>query len=64
MFDNGPQVPAGGEAAAGPGVAGGADLVDLDQKGVAVAIQGHGLNVLVVSGGVALAPVLPTGARP
>ena len=42
----------------------GADLVDLDQEGVAVAVQGHGPHVLVVAGGVPLAPVLPPGAGP
>jgi hypothetical protein len=39
---------------AGPvaGVAGRADLVDLDQQGVAIAVQRHRLHPLLVPGGV------------
>ena len=53
-----PQITAGQEAAALAGVAGGSDLIDLDQEGVAVAVQMDGLDVLRVSGRVPLAPVL------
>src|SRR5580704_16724277 len=51
---------------AGPvaGVAGGADLVDLDDQGVAVAVQRDRLNPLVVPGRVSLDPVLLAAARP
>ena len=52
----------GVEAGAVAGVAGGADLVDLDQDGVGVAVQGDGLDVLDVAGGVALDPVLLAAA--
>ena len=52
------------EAGARAGVAGGADLVDTDEQGVTVAVQGNGPDVLGVARGVALAPVLATAARP
>src|SRR4051794_22078082 len=52
------------EAGAVAGVAGGAGLVDLDQEGVAVAVEGHGLDELDVAGGVALDPVLAAAAAP
>jgi hypothetical protein len=44
-------------------VARGAFLVDRDQQGVAVAVEGDALDPLAVAGGVALAPVLGTGPR-
>src|SRR5690242_19046250 len=46
------------------GVAGGADLVDPDQHGVAVAVQRHRLHPLLVAGRLALDPVLTAAARP
>src|SRR5207248_10601581 len=51
---------------AGPvaGVAGPAGLVDLDHQGVAVAVERHRLDPLVVPGRVALHPVLLAAARP
>src|SRR5690242_7393157 len=51
---------------AGPvaGVAGRADLVDLDHQGVAVAVERHRLDPLVLPGRVALHPVLLAPARP
>ena len=55
---------AGVEAGARARVAGGTDLVDLDQQGVAVAVEAHGLDVLGVAGRVALAPVLLARAAP
>src|SRR5580704_10252735 len=45
-------------------VAGGADLVDLDHEGVAVAVERYRLHPLVVPGRVALDPVLLPAARP
>ena len=45
-------------------MAGGSDLIDLDQEGVAVAVQMNGLDVLRVSGRITLAPVLTPGPRP
>lgn len=50
------------EAGPGSGVAGCANLVHTDQKGIAVAVKGNRLHELYVSGGVALAPVLLAGA--
>src|SRR5580704_2345405 len=49
---------------AGPvaGVAGRADLVDLDQQGVAIAVQRHRLHPLLVPGCVTLHPVLLAAA--
>src|SRR4051794_23460048 len=55
---------AGVEAGVRAGVAGGAHLVHLDQQGVAVAVDAHGLHVLGVPGRVALAPVLLPGPAP
>ena len=55
-FDHG-QGAAFEEAAALAGVAGGTDLVDFDEQCVAVAIQGHALDVLHMAGGITLAPV-------
>ena len=52
------------EAGALTGVARGSDLVHLDQQGVAIAVDANGLDVLAVARGIALAPVLPTGAGP
>src|SRR4029079_12472191 len=51
---------------AGPvaAVASRADLIHLDHQGVAVAVQRHRLNPLVVPGRVALDPVLLAAARP
>src|SRR6266581_4303893 len=51
---------------AGPvaGVAGGADLVDLDHQGVSVAVKRDGLDPLAVPGGVALHPVFLAAAGP
>src|SRR4051812_5258244 len=51
------------EAGVVAGVAGGAHLVDLEQHGVAVAIQPHRVHVLRVSRRLALDPVLLPGAR-
>src|SRR5580704_6103255 len=45
-------------------VARGADLVDPDHQGVAVAVERHRLHPLVVPGRVALDPVLLAAARP
>src|SRR5258708_15596959 len=53
-------VPAGAVA----GVAGRTHLVDLDQQGVAVAVERDGLDPLLVAGGVPLHPVLLAAARP
>lgn len=58
-FDHG-QGAAFEEAAALAGVAGGTDLVDFDEQCVAVAIQGHALDVLHMAGGITLAPVFLT----
>jgi len=58
------QIPPGQEAGALAGVAGGSNLIDLDQEGVAVAVQMNGLDVLRVSGRITLAPVLTPGPRP
>ena len=52
------------EATALAGVAGGTDLIDLNQQCIAVAVQGHTLDVLHMAGGVALAPVFLTGTGP
>src|SRR5215207_1503389 len=55
---------AGIEAGAVPGVARGAHLVDPDQERVTVAVERHGAHHLDVTGGVALAPVVPAAPRP
>ena len=52
------------EAGVGAGVAGGPELLDLDQQGIAVAVERRPAHVLAVSAGVALAPVLLPAARP
>ena len=52
------------ETGAGPGVAGRTDLVDPHEQGVAVAVQRDRPDVLGVTRGVALAPVLAAAARP
>src|SRR5262245_21533749 len=52
------------EAGALPGVAGHALLVNLDQERVAVAVGVDGLDVLDVTGGLALAPGLAARAGP
>src|ERR1035437_5888019 len=52
------------EAGSCAGVAGRADLIDPDKQRVAVAVQRHGLDVLRVARGVALAPVLAATAGP
>ena len=52
------------EAGARPRVAGRPDLVDTDEQSVTVAVHRDGPDVLSVAGGVALAPVLATAARP
>src|SRR5690349_19192109 len=52
------------EARARAGVAGGADLVDAHEQRVAVAVERHRLDALVVAARVPLAPVLLTAARP
>ena len=62
-FDHG-QGAAFEEAATLAGVACGADLVDFDEQCVAVAIQGHALDVLHMAGGITLAPVFLTGPGP
>ena len=54
----------GVEAGAVAGVAGGALLVDLDQQGVAVAVEPDLPDVLPVAGGLALDPVLLPRAAP
>src|SRR3984885_411298 len=46
------------------GVAGGPDLVHLDQDGVAVAVERHRPDPLLVAGALALDPVLLATARP
>src|SRR6266568_3869383 len=52
------------ETGAVAGVAGPAGLVDLDQDGVAVAVQRDGLHELDMTGHLALDPVLLPAARP
>src|SRR5580765_3626400 len=54
----------GVETSAVPGVARGPHLVDPDQQGIAVAVQGDGVHELYVATRVALAPVLAAAARP
>ena len=58
----GPQQQIGVEAGVVAGVAGAADLVDLQQHGVAVAVQPHRVHVLGVTGRLALDPLLAARA--
>ena len=60
----GRQQQVGVEAGAVAGVAGRALLVDLDQQGVAVAVEADLLDPLAVAGGLALDPVLLAGPAP
>lgn len=59
VADHGLQI-ASVEAGARPRVARRTDLVDPDEQGVAIAVHGHGPDVLAVAGGVSLAPILLT----
>jgi hypothetical protein len=52
------------EAGTRSGVAGRADLVDTNEQRVTVTVQGDGLDVLHMTRGVALAPVLAAASRP
>src|SRR6478735_11990337 len=52
------------EAGVRTGVARGPELLDLDQQGIAVAVEGRAAHILAVAARVSLAPVLLTAARP
>ena len=59
-----PEVATGKEAGVLAGVAGRSDLVDLNQNCIPVTVQVNSLDVLSVSRGVPLAPVLTPRPRP
>jgi hypothetical protein len=55
--DHDGQRPTGVKAAACAGVAGGSDLLDLNQQRVAVAVNGSAFDILHVAGSITFAPV-------
>lgn len=64
-FDGGPLLPHRPEEARLISlVAGGAGLLDLNEQGVAIAVEGHVHHALHMAAGFALHPVLLTGAAP